>query len=279
MDNPKKIPFADEKRAKLSQVMLYCEPLAPLDYAELKTFVETHGIACTLRDDPLSELPDDHLRSCAVSLARARVLNAHSPELNDHVYPVEIDYEYRYLKFPERRKPGAVYSAFHYQEILSSTLGNEERTFTTLQVFFTCRRIATYEDARWHLRTILLGFPVIISVTGIVEAPAREREYYILTASDTRLGESLRFHGYDWLSHQDERLTKVVKGYLLQALFFQWRLLSNKNFAFCPSKDCTLYNSHWQREVLHAQLHHQLCEDHRRELESYISTCTQATSP
>ncbi len=277
MASPNKDASAPLEPTRLQRTILYKEPCAWVDWDELKTFVESQGVLCELREDPFPTLPEENLREISALLAQGRVLNAHSQELNECPYPVEKDYEYRHLKSPEHRKPGAVYSGFLFQNILASLIPAPERTLNTLHVFFTLRRLATWEDARWHLRTILLGFPMVVSLPGIGEAPARDREYYLLTSIHSTLGEAFLSHSPDWLSLNDPRMTNVIKGYLLQALFFQWKILKKEEFAFCENPSCALYNSHWQREVLHAQLPHSLCEKHLKEMMRYSTLPKETT--
>jgi hypothetical protein len=63
-----------------------------------------------------------------------------------------------------------------------------------------------------------------------------------------------------FLAHDDERLTEVMKGYVMQAIFYH--LTGNP---FCQSRDCRLYNAHWQEEVIQAQLKSgpELCSQHQ----------------
>ncbi|HEU5487972.1 MAG TPA: DUF6775 family putative metallopeptidase [Candidatus Nitrosotalea sp.] len=42
---------------------------------------------------------------------------------------------------------------------------------------------------------------------------------------------------------------------------------------FCDSKECVLYNAHWQEDLIHAQIElGKLCEYHQRVLETYKKT-------
>jgi hypothetical protein len=269
MTKPVKDARMSSEVPTLRRAILYREPSASLDWGKLKKFVESHGVPCEVREDPFSSLTPEALESIAHALAQARILKAHSQELNECVYPVEKAYEYRQLKFPEIRKPGPVYSGFLFQALLASLIPREERDLKHLHVVFTLKRLATWDDARWHLRTILLSLPTVLSISGLVEAPARDREYYLLSSVDPALGETFLSHSRDWLNLHDERMTDVVKGYLLQALFFQWKILQGEDFEFCANPACSLYNSHWQREVLQAQLPHSLCDLHQQEWKLY----------
>jgi len=105
------------------------------------------------------------------------------------------------------------------------------------------------------------GFPSLISTTGIVEAPAKPRDFYL----KQQLGVSLltlkeEFKGR-FIDYNDPRLTEVMKGYVMQALFFH--LTGNP---FCKDKNCRLYNAHWQEDLIQTQLTSKtdFCAQHQR---------------
>ena len=59
---------------------------------------------------------------------------------------------------------------------------NENESNTDhVHIVFEDRLICTFseEDWRYHARTIIAGNPSIISTAGIVEAPAKPKEWYI----------------------------------------------------------------------------------------------------
>jgi hypothetical protein len=125
--------------------------------------------------------------------------------------------------------------------------------------------VATWDDSnrRYHIRTSLYGIPSLISTTGIVEAPAKPREYYLLKSQYERLGKDLAelkacFEGR-FIDYGDERLTEITKGYAMQAIFYA--LTGNP---FCEDKGCRLYNAHWQEELIWAQLEsgYEFCPRH-----------------
>jgi hypothetical protein len=137
-----------------------------------------------------------------------------------------------------------------------------------LHVVITYRLIGTFEpsDRRYHARTSLYALPCVISTTGLVVAPAKPREYYLAKSFLPGLAteESLRaLSGGRVLDHDDERTTDIVKGYLLQALFYH----ATGN-PFCEDPSCRLYNAHWQEDMLRAQLagEYDLCPAHEKML-------------
>jgi len=247
------------------QVFLYPDFASRADWPKLVEFLRGEcEVEVSLRGDLFRRCGEERLKLLARRLAEIRVLGPHDEGLNPEPYPVEIDYELRNLKRSDR-KFGPVYSGFHFQALLRGLIPKEERRLCHLHIVFTNQRLASWEGGRWHLRTILLGFPVVISTTGLVEAPAREREYYVLSSVDPALAEKWLSERRDFLDYDDPRLTEVLKGYLWQALFFQRSLGEAHDFTFCPDGRCSLYNSHWQRELFRAQYGGRLCEDHRRE--------------
>jgi hypothetical protein len=111
--------------------------------------------------------------------------------------------------------------------------------------------VATWDrnDRRYHARASIYSFPCIISTTGLVEAPAKPREYYLkrqMGINSETLKEEFRGR---YLDYEDERLTEVIKGYVMQAFFFHLT-----GSPFCDDKNCRLFNAHWQEELIQAQL-------------------------
>jgi hypothetical protein len=95
----------------------------------------------------------------------------------------------------------------------------------------------------------------------VVEAPAKPRDFYL----KQQLGASLltlkeEFKG-KFIDYNDLRLTEVMKGYVMQALFFH--ITGNP---FCKNKNCRLYNAHWQEDLIQAQLtsKNDFCAQHEK---------------
>ena len=176
----------------------------------------------------------------------------------------EIEYEKRRI-LGKTRAFGILYDGFHLQRIFREIIPREERRLDFAHIIFTNRLLATWDDnnKRYHLRTSVYGIPAIISTTGLVEAPAKPREYYLLKQQYERLGKDLtelkdRFKG-SFIDYEDKRLTEVAKGYAMQAVFY-----SLTGDPFCEDKGCRLYNAHWQEELIFAQLEsgYEFCQRH-----------------
>jgi len=181
----------------------------------------------------------------------------------------EIQYEHRRL-LGKTKAFGVLYDGFYLQRIFAELIAREESILEFVHIFFTNRLFATWEegDRRYHARTSVYGMPSVISTTGLVEAPARPREYYLLKQQYELLGKNLlelkeRFKGR-FIDYEDECLTEVVKGYTMQGVFYH--LVGNP---FCEDKGCRLYNAHWQEELIFAQLgsRYEFCGLHEKILD------------
>ena len=68
-----------------------------------------------------------------------------------------------------------------------------------------------------------------------------------------------------FIDYGDKRITDILKGYVLQGIFYQ--MLGD---TFCESKVCRLFNSHWQEEVINSQMQDpEFCEKHVKRV-SYL---------
>jgi hypothetical protein len=127
------------------------------------------------------------------------------------------------------------------------------------------------EDLKYHARVLVAGSPSIISIPGVVLAPARPREYYMYQASaraagmsEEEIDEKMRQTiGDRYVTHGDPRIPEILKGYALQAVAY-WVF----GEGFCDDPDCRLFNAHWQEEMLRAQLGgpYELCPRHEQML-------------
>ncbi|MCS7142656.1 MAG: hypothetical protein NZ920_02510 [Aigarchaeota archaeon] len=162
---------------------------------------------------------------------------------------------------------GVMYDGYELADIYNRLIADVERDRSVVHVAFTSRLVGTFgEDGRYHARVIIASFPSIISTTGVVEAPAKPREFYlqISQVSDPSLQSILieelkRKYAGRFIDYNDERLTEVMKGYVLQAVFYQVF-----GEAFCDNRDCRLFNAHWQEELIHSQIvSGKICDSHR----------------
>lgn len=286
----------NDKR-KHRQIYLYDEPRAAAFHVEeiaaalqqwLPTFpVELREDFFTFHLRQLSaQAREQTLDSLARALAEARVRDPFSPPCstveipNPDPLPGEIDYERRRLTESSHRAFGILYEGYELLSIMRKLIPAEEAGLHTLHLAFTNQLLGTWDDtdARYHARVGIFGYPALISIPGLVEAPARPRAYYLLRQQYQALGfpEAQEAaltsvtHGEEpcWLEHDDPRLTEALKGYALQAALY---VLTGE--AFCPEPNCCLYNAHWQEELIRAQLSPSpaLCTRHQRVVEGLVT--------
>ena len=187
----------------------------------------------------------------------------------------EMEYEKRRI-LGKTRAFGVIYDGLLLQRIFREIIPREECSLEFVHIIFTNRLFATCDDSnkRYHLRTSIYSIPSIVSTTGLVEAPAKPREYYLLKQQYERLGRDIGelkdgFRG-SFIDYEDKRLTEVAKGYAMQAVFY-----SLTGYPFCEDKGCRLYNAHWQEELIFAQLEsgYEFCQRHTKLLRK-ARTCS-----
>jgi len=168
-----------------------------------------------------------------------------------------------------------LYDGLRAARVFERFIAKDERNRANLHLFFTNRLVGTYgEGLKYHARINIIGYPCVVSLPGVVEAPARPMEYYIARGRlqmadptgapmDDRemkqvLKEAFKDRDIDYMVDNDERLTEVVKGYVMQAVFYHVF-----REGFCEDKNCRLYNAHRQDEMINAQLGRpEFCEKH-----------------
>jgi hypothetical protein len=211
---------------------------------------------------------EDDIASVAESMVRTKVFDASDPHKSYDPFPIEIEHEKEAISDPSKKVTGVLYDGYKLHRLFRGILPLAELSFAHLHIILTNRLIGTWVagDGRYHARVCILGFPSIISTTGVVEAPAKPREFYIarrgLVASgmDREVVEEelkTKFEGR-FIDYNDERIIDIIKGYIMQAFFYHTTFEP-----FCTDKNCRLFNAHWQEEMIHAQLEgNDFCERH-----------------
>ncbi len=157
-----------------------------------------------------------------------------------------------------------LYDGFVMQRIFAEMMSDSEKSLEHIHIIFTRLLPCTFSEDDWHYhgRAVVCGTPSIISITGIVEALAKPREYYFAQIGSMLEGiEDLkkkfagRFIDYD----DGERITAASINYVLQAIFF----FIAKGEPFCNDRDCRLFNAHWQEDLIHTIEKRTLCTYHQ----------------
>lgn len=226
------------------------------DYLQEKT-----AITVLFCGNIYENLSEDQIETIARKIARLRIKDPRKGLLPKTFLEAEVGYEKERLKDPNWKHFGILYEGVLYQQLLMDFILEGELKEKDCLILFTNQLIGTWDpnDWRYHIRTSLYGFPHIISIPGMVMAPAKPREFYL----KRQMGVPVEFLKEEYkgriLEHGDGRMTEVLKGYAMQAFFYH--LMGNP---FCEDPDCRLFNSHWQEQMIHSQMDgkYEFCPSH-----------------
>ena len=236
-------------------------------YLEEKTHIPFH-----FHGNIYEGLPEERVEAVAKEYAGIKVKDPGKKFILGSPLQAEINYEKRRIKDLQWRIFGIFYEGIWYQKIVSEIIHKGQLDFNCCTILFTNQLFGTWDrgDLRYHARVSLYGFPNLVSTTGLVEAPAKPKGFYLKKQMGVSLELLKEEYGGLFLDHGDVRATEVLKGYVMQALFFH---LSGE--PFCEDRDCRLFNSHWQEEVLHAQLdgRYEFCSKHEAILKELKDKC------
>lgn len=244
--------------------------LEGLDLKELGDYLtQKTEIPCFLRGNLYQGLSPQNQEMIAKEFVQSKVVEPSKRLVVREPFQREWEYEKRRIQEERWKHFGILYDGFHYHRIVSEVIPPEDLHLSLCVILFTNQLIGTWDwnDRRYHARVSLYGFPSILSVTGIVEAPAKPKEFYFKKQMGVPLEVLKEKYKGQFVDYGDSRLTEIMKGYVFQALFFH--MLGEP---FCGDPDCRLFNSHWQEEVLRAQMggRYEFCPTHERLLDRLI---------
>jgi hypothetical protein len=227
------------------------------------------GIKVEVKSDPfqyvLSKHPaaekDAEIRTVAAILAKGKIRNLYERETPFEPLPGEIRFEEKWLLDQGHKPQGVFYDGIALADVYFSALEKGKGNFKNLHIVFTKQLFGTWDNAnrRYHARVSLYGEPCILSTTGAVEAPAKPRGFYFEKRQGVDVARLKHKFKDKFLDYGDSRLTEVLKGYALQALFY----FCTGN-PFCEDTHCRLFNAHWQEDLIRSQLcgEYELCPSH-----------------
>ena len=218
---------------KISKIIIYKEPSVPkINLDKIKEFIfKEFRIKIEIRDNIFNKLD----KNTCEKIASTRIINLKkSFELSKII-----------------------------KELIPKTEGNQD----TLHIIFTNKLTCTFDqnDFKYHARTWIGSNPAIISTTGIIEAPAKPKQYYIdriTNISKESIEEIKKKYKGEFLEYNDPRLPDIVEGILLQIIFYY-----ETGDAFCDNIQCRLFNAHWQKDLFISQIENKkICEKHEKVL-------------
>ena len=241
-----------------------------LNISELGQYLEekTH-IPFRIQGNIYKGISKGNIQVVAEKLAKVRVRDPARRYVSRIPLQAEVDYEKRRIQDPDWKIFGILYDGVFYQNIISDLISECGLDLGDCSILFTNQLFGTWDknNRRYHARVSLYGFPSLISISGLVVAPAKPKEFYLKKQMGAPVEWLMEEYQGRFLDHGDPRTTEVLKGYAMQALFFHLT-----GDPFCEDRDCRLFNSHWQEEVLHSQMggKHEFCPWHETILKRVI---------
>ena len=254
----------------LKKIILYKEPaISEINTKLLTEFLEEKfPIKVEIRNNVFKEFSLEDIKK----LSNIRITDIKNPFSEHKSSDDEIEFEKKLCKDSSVMNSTTkvenaqeisevfMYDGFELQKILRYLNKDNE----VLHIILTNRLTCTFDenDKRYHARAVICANPSIISTTGIIEAPAKPKEYYFevmkLRTQGLDIESAKEKYKDKFLEYNDKRLTKVLEGYILQVIFY-----NITGESFCEDVECRLNNAHWQKDLLFSQLEiNKLCKKH-----------------
>ncbi len=176
---------------KISKIFLYDEPaVQEIQISNLKNFLlETLPVDVKIKECIFHNLDEKTMEK----ISGCRVFDTGSHFKKHIPNKQEIDFEKSVCKDTklmenttrvenaERIEDVVIYDGFEIQNVINSTIPQDCLSQNNLHIIFTNKLTCTYDniDHRYHGRAVICSNPAIISTTGMIEAPAKSREYYL----------------------------------------------------------------------------------------------------
>jgi len=245
---------------KISKIIIYDEPTVPeIQINRIEEFLKDSFHADIESRNNFFENGCDEMFQ---EIAASRIFELKKP-FTKHI-PTELEIQIERENTDNSQKEEKIlYDGFELEKTISKFIPTEEQNQNVLHVILTNKLTCTFDesDFRYHARALIGTNPTIISTTGIIEAPARPKKYYLELMTDfskEKTDEINKKYEGEFLEYNDPILSEVLEGYILQAIMYY-----ETGEAFCVDKECRLYNAHWQKELLHSQLtHKKFCSKH-----------------
>ena len=255
---------------KISKFVLYDEPAVPeIKLTKLAEFLENTFLKKVETRENILKFAN---KNTAYKIAECKIFKLRKDFEKHKPTSEEILFEESNFSDTLKTENIVMYDGFHLQKVLAELISDKENSEKIFHVFFTNKLTCTYDynDYRYHGRALIGANPSLISTTGIIEAPAKPRDYYFDLMTNFTQGINVdtikkKYQG-TYLEYHDSRLSKIIEGYLLQAIFYY-----ETGDSFCDKKECRLFNAHWQKDLLYSQIKSGiLCEKHSKVLDNMV---------
>ena len=253
----------------ISKIILYNEPTVPeIQIEKIKQFIiETFQIKVEIKNDFFKNLEDKIFEQIVSTqiFDLKKQFKKHIPTQKE----IQIEKE---NQDTTEQDIMTLYDGFELQNIIAKNISIVNNT---LHIIFTNKLTVTFDndDFRYHARALISSNPTIISTTGIIEAPAKPKQYYLdlmTNFSEEKIEKIKEKYKGEFLEYHDTRLSDIAEGYVLQSIIYY-----ATGDAFCENKKCRLFNSHWQKDLFYSQLENKkLCDKHQEKLNGIRNQAT-----
>ncbi len=242
---------------KISKIILYNEPAVPeIQIEKIKQFItNTFQIKVEIQDSFFEGLENKIFER----IASTRIFDL-KKQFKKHIPTQEEILIEKENQDTSEQDIMILYDGFELQNIITENIPIVDNT---LHIIFTNKLTATFDngDFRYHARALISSNPTIISTTGIIEAPAKPKQYYLdlmTNFSEEKIEDIKEKFKGEFLEYHDSRLSEITEGYVMQAIMYY-----TTGDAFCENKECRLFNAHWQKDLFYTQLENKkICQKH-----------------
>ena len=246
---------------KTNKIILYDEPKVPeIQLKRIKNFLqELFPIKVEIRKN-IFQYSETKISD---EIARTRIYNLKKPFKKQNLESENPNTQ----EGDQNKKETKLHDGFEFQKLVTNIIPENENILEILHVIFTDYLVCTFDenDFRYHARALIGSNPTLISTTGIIEAAAKPKQYYLEQITNSFFGNfentKKKYKG-EFLEYHDTRISKIAEGYILQAIIYY-----ETGNPFCTHNDCRLYNAHWQKDLLFTQIENrQFCKKHTQVL-------------
>ncbi len=245
---------------KISKIILYDEPTVPeIQLKKLEKFLDK---TFTIEIEVRKNFFQNSSNSIFKKIAGTRIFDLKKPFEKHTPTEIEILIE-KENKDMSEKEVMTLYDGFEFQKIINEFIPINENRIDVLHIIFTNKLTCTFDetDFRYHARALIGSNPTIISTTGMIEAPAKSKKYYLelmTNFSQEKIEDVKKKYKGQFLEYHDSQISEIAEGYLLQAIIYY-----ETGEVFCEHKDCRLFNAHWQEDLFLSQLENKkLCKKH-----------------
>ena len=256
---------------RFSKIFIYDEPAIPeIQPNSLTEFLQnTFHVPVYKRKNIFA----NQGKNVAHNIAATRIFNHRMPFQKHEPADEEVQFELETFVDSSKTENIILYDGFEFHQTVSDLIPKEEASLDNFHLIFTNKFTCTFDDSdfRYHGRALIGANPAIISTTGIIEAPAKPREFYMEMMANYGMGLNVdsikqKYKG-QYLEYHDSKMDKIIQGYALQAILYY---ITGE--PFCEFLDCRLNNAHWQRDLLYSQLEFgRLCPKHQKNLDDWLT--------